>query len=680
MKPKANHERGGCAPSITQNRWWRRAAAAPAMLGICAVGLFLAQVDPGCVPGAGSGLTETDVQQIVDAQLNPVEQNIQELQAGKDTPGPAGAKGDKGDKGDAGAQGPQGPQGPAGAAGAKGDKGDKGDPGLPGPTGGQGIQGIQGPAGGTITTHSQLSGLAADDHPQYVMNGEANAVTTPMLVNAAVALPKIDTAGADPNQIMKFVGGQLVWANDEVGTTPNGGVSNVYADNGLTGSATYGEVHLNVGAGAGIVVDPNTVSVDTAWADMRYVNVAEPNAISTPMIQDAAVTNAKVTSIQPTKIIPQGAGSGLDADELDGLTASDFASSGHTHSNYWSLGGNSVTDLYALGTTTDFALNLVVNSARALRLEPRDGNTPNIIGGHAANTVSAGAVGATIAGGGAAGFGHQVTASYGTVGGGRNNTAADFAAVSGGYANSASGDRSFVGGGSENVASAREATVSGGSNNNAGGIYATVAGGDTNSASGYASMIPGGVDCTASGMYSLAAGLQAKALHAGAFVWGDSYGADVASSADRQWTIRASGGYRFFTNSAQSTGAALPAGSGTWSSMSDRNVKDNVRPVCAQEMLQKVVALSVQTWNYESQDPAIRHIGPMAQDFYAAFGVGEDERYIGTVDADGVALAAIQGLNSIVQEQREAIDAQQSRIDELEARLARLEKKLSQAE
>jgi hypothetical protein len=54
-------------------------------------------------------------------------------------------------------------------------------------------------------------------------------------------------------------------------------------------------------------------------------------------------------------------------------------------------------------------------------------------------------------------------------------------------------------------------------------------------------------------------------------------------------------------------------------------------------------------WNYESQDASIRHIGPMAQDFKAVFGVGENERYITTVDADGVALAAIQGLNQKIE-------------------------------
>ena len=71
-------------------------------------------------------------------------------------------------------------------------------------------------------------------------------------------------------------------------------------------------------------------------------------------------------------------------------------------------------------------------------------------------------------------------------------------------------------------------------------------------------------------------------------------------------------------------------------------------------------------WNYTTQDSTIRHIGPVAQDFYAAFGTGDSERYITTVDADGVALAAIQGLNH-------ALTGKRNRIQTLETRLSALE-------
>jgi uncharacterized protein YceH (UPF0502 family) len=78
----------------------------------------------------------------------------------------------------------------------------------------------------------------------------------------------------------------------------------------------------------------------------------------------------------------------------------------------------------------------------------------------------------------------------------------------------------------------------------------------------------------------------------------------------------------------------------------------------------------VNTWRYKSQDASIRHIGPTAQDFKAAFGVGETDTGIATVDADGVALAAIQGLN---QKLNQKLEQKEAEIAELKARLERLE-------
>jgi len=99
---------------------------------------------------------------------------------------------------------------------------------------------------------------------------------------------------------------------------------------------------------------------------------------------------------------------------------------------------------------------------------------------------------------------------------------------------------------------------------------------------------------------------------------------------------------------------------------SDRNVKGNFADVDARDILARLSAIPIETWNYKRQDPSVRHIGPMAQDFYATFGVGEDDRHINTVDASGVSLAAIQALYQIVQQK----DAQ---VAELEARLEVLE-------
>ena len=79
--------------------------------------------------------------------------------------------------------------------------------------------------------------------------------------------------------------------------------------------------------------------------------------------------------------------------------------------------------------------------------------------------------------------------------------------------------------------------------------------------------------------------------------------------------------------------------------LSDRNKKAGFEPVNSEDVLTRVVALPIQTWHYTNDPAATLHMGAMAQDFHAAFGLGENEKTIATVDADGVAFAAIQGLN-----------------------------------
>ncbi len=101
---------------------------------------------------------------------------------------------------------------------------------------------------------------------------------------------------------------------------------------------------------------------------------------------------------------------------------------------------------------------------------------------------------------------------------------------------------------------------------------------------------------------------------------------------------------------------------------SDRNKKANFAAVNAREVLARVVSLPIETWNYLSQGPSVRHIGPMAQDFHRAFGVGEDDTHINMVDANGVALAAIQGLYQLVQEQELQLTVLEARLAALEAR------------
>jgi hypothetical protein len=101
---------------------------------------------------------------------------------------------------------------------------------------------------------------------------------------------------------------------------------------------------------------------------------------------------------------------------------------------------------------------------------------------------------------------------------------------------------------------------------------------------------------------------------------------------------------------------------------SDRHLKENFDPVNPREVLEKVATLPISRWNFKG-DTATPHVGPMAQDFHAAFGLGEDDKHIATVDADGVALAAIQGLN---QKLENGMQKAETRVAKLEAENAEL--------
>jgi len=239
-----------------------------------------------------------------------------------------------------------------------------------------------------------------------------------------------------------------------------------------------------------------------------------------------------------------------------------------------------------------------------------------------------------------------------------------------------------------------------------------IAGGYSNRISGAYATVPGGTLNLAAGDYSFSAGRRAKANHDGAYVWADSFDADFASSAANEFAIRAHGGVRlsedtpslnfgqrtrqmlnlwgseygigvqtdttyfrshnyfaWFKDGVHNDAAINPGVggvelmhltggglyvNGTFVSTSDRNAKQDFAAVDTRAVLEKVAQLPLATWTYKN-DAATKHLGPVAQDFYAAFQVGPDDKHIATVDADGVALAAIQGLNQKVDSENAAL-------------------------
>ena len=273
------------------------------------------------------------------------------------------------------------------------------------------------------------------------------------------------------------------------------------------------------------------------------------------------------------------------------------------------------------------------------------------------------------------GGGYYNTAEYlCTIGGGSLSRATgDVATIGGGYRNIATGTLTTIGGGALNLALLSYASVGGGRMNEASGLGARTGGGALNSATGDYATIAGGERNRAGGSYSFAAGRRARAAHRGAFVWGDSVDGDKPSSSDDEFNVYASGGARIFSNSAATTGVLLAPGGGSWSSVSDREAKENIELVDAEDVLARLASVPIATWNYRSQDDSVRHMGPMAQDFHAAFGLGLGGRTIDTVDPDGVALAAIQGLH--------ARDARFERqLSERDAEIASLKRRVAQLE
>ena len=115
----------------------------------------------------------------------------------------------------------------------------------------------------------------------------------------------------------------------------------------------------------------------------------------------------------------------------------------------------------------------------------------------------------------------------------------------------------------------------------------------------------------------------------------------------------------------------------SFNSTSDRNAKEHFAPVSETEILDHVLALPLTRWNFKTQT-GVDHIGPMAQDFHAAFGLnGADDKHIAMVDEEGIALAAIQGLNEKLESKNEK---QEVEIQQLATENAELKKRLEMIE
>ena len=257
----------------------------------------------------------------------------------------------------------------------------------------------------------------------------------------------------------------------------------------------------------------------------------------------------------------------------------------------------------------------------------------------------------------------QMNAMHSFLGGGHNNT------INPGSVSC------VLGGGADNLigTNAWDSVLCGGANNliatNA--FYSFLGGGRYNTNAGQFSAVVGGLNNYAGGTDSLAAGNRAKANYQGDFVWADSQNADFNSTANDQFSVRANGGVIFASGGggANQTVSWTP-GSGSWSFTSDRNAKEKFAPLNPREVLEKVARLPLTEWNYKGY--ADKHVGPMAQDFHAAFPFNDNDKMLNSADVAGVSLAAIQGLNQKVEAQSAQMQAKDAEIQDLKQSVAEL--------
>jgi trimeric autotransporter adhesin len=585
---------------------------------------------------------------------------------------------------------------------------------------------------------------------------------------------------------------------------------------GITGAPMLANTDI-AAANAGTVQD----SITSPVHDLRITG----NASMTPT--DATIMSRKIAGLRGSALtdgLNLGSGSrntpaAVQSFLLAGCAGTAWVQGGNAFGVPGVIGTTDAQSLTVRSGGSNLSL-LFPTTQHGLRLSnvtTPDFSSLNTINGAAINSVASGTMNATIAGGGlvaiapnpspnypnqvtgdsgtiGGGFGNtaatlatigggqenQATGSYAVIGGGYQNQASTNSVVSGGAVNRATGQASFVGGGSSNQATNQAAVVTGGTGNVAGGAKAFVGsgqgntasaetsfvgGGDSNAASGIASSVVSGYRNVARGDYSTAGGYLAQALNSGSFVWADLRFAEFPSTADNQFSVRATGGARFVTaidavgtptrtvtinsNGTLDFGSVtrqainLWGGSGQYGSgvqagthyfrtdgnnpigntlgfswhlggahtdaanspgvsgmelmrlstngnlqvkgsvsggvllnTSDRNVKSLIQSINPQAILAKVAAMPISRWVYTSDQNRSWHLGPMAQDFRAAFGLGQDDKTIATVDAGGVALAAIQGLHQMMKDKDAKISALEKTNALMQKKLAAIERRL----
>lgn len=340
-------------------------------------------------------------------------------------------------------------------------------------------------------------------------------------------------------------------------------------------------------------------------------------------------------------------------------------------SNYWSLSGNSTTSAF-LGTTNDYALSFRVNNTLSGYIgKSSEGSTAF---GYNSNAITW-ATGATAIGANAqatsgnttaVGSNAQATSNPYASSFGADSKASNTNATALGGKSSAAGNATAVG---YNAVAPQESVVIGSnaaatSNENvvigvsAAATYQSIAIGklaetDANNC------IAIGYNSNARNQNSIAIGLNVTTPASNDMISiGNSSNSSVlfCGASDNSKALVVG------TGNSNGNGAYLSKG-GVWNNASDKNLKDGFSKVSGADVLAKVMALDVTKWKYKGTNEY--HIGPMAQDFFAAFGLGTDDKHISSIDPSGVALVAIQELKKENEALTKRVDDQQKLLEQL---------------
>jgi hypothetical protein len=211
--------------------------------------------------------------------------------------------------------------------------------------------------------------------------------------------------------------------------------------------------------------------------------------------------------------------------------------------------------------------------------------------------------------------------------------------------------------------------------------YTVTAGGQGSVALGYRT--------TANNDYSVAIGYRASNnTHTGTMAMGDESTTDsVRNQFDNEFRARYNGGFKFRTSAAANsapgiggnTGCDLPTGSGTFVCSSSRTIKHGFLTVDGEDVLTRLANMPVTSWVYNNEPGDPRHLGPVAEDFHDAFGLGDSDKSVGLTDLSGVALASAKALELRTRELRDAqtaLAAKQEKLAEQTGRVTALENEL----